>query len=676
MEKTGTSTPEEAVRPLVASLSISGATNPPAPHVPSPTHRSTAEDGGLREACRTGCIAAIDAALRLGTSISTVPVTSVVPKRKPITVVGGSTSSGSNREDGKASTVKALTLQLAARGRQVDTFSHLLSIGARLDEPGTSVASIRSLIRLVTRGPDGPALLRLFFGANLAHQLDQEMRNEALLGLIQGYNPPPRSSSPVPAFDERVEFARALLDDFGASPDFFRGPARRPCTSTLSAAVLTLSPDLVRLLLDHGACPDGPPDLQRQPVSERPFHVPLYALAHALAGSLLDPPAQAALRQIADMLLDRGADTSVCVPYLGASRWFMSFANPLVVFLDAIDCWDDDGGGPQALDALRFLLDRGMSPDRPPIHASQEGWRPDLPHWGLVSRGPVRRDPVTDLLDKWGLAKLASPAFTSALEMLAAYHPRNRGGIERVAEVLAKYDYYRPSPTSSSSSLSSAADNTTIIIPQTQDDIILDAWRRIISSTARLLNPFELGEFFYAYAFTKASCPRFGPQGHLGYHGAGAHKIGDLATTTVVALLAAGADVNHRHRRSETEPWRNDAGHVEVGPMALHSICRWLAGHPPRAPRDPPPSWQRDCGGFRHTPDRAGFIRFLVEECGADPRARFQGRTPAEILVQLRRPELDAEETWEGPSGRDMEVVAAARRELVAFLEEAAAETV
>jgi hypothetical protein len=44
--------------------------------------------------------------------------------------------------------------------------------------------------------------------------------------------------------------------------------------------------------------------------------------------------------------------------------------------------------------------------------------------------------------------------------------------------------------------------------------------------------------------------------------------------------------------------------------------------------------------------------------------------------VQLRRPELDAEETWEGPSGRDMEVVAAARRELVAFLEEAAAETV
>jgi hypothetical protein len=64
----------------------------------------------------------------------------------------------------------------------------------------------------------------------------------------------------------------------------------------------------------------------------------------------------------------------------------------------------------------------------------------------------------------------------------------------------------------------------------------------------------------------------------------------------------------------------------------------------------------------------------LVEECGADPRARFQGRTPAEILVQLRRPELDAEETMDGRWGREMEVVASVRRELVTFLESAAAE--
>ncbi|KXX72967.1 hypothetical protein MMYC01_210593 [Madurella mycetomatis] len=638
MEDTGT--PEAPVRSFEASDG-----GPANPSTDAPLQSPTAEDRGLLEACRTGCIAAIDAALRRGTSISVVPIASVVSKRKPIAVVGGRTSNGGRGEDrdasraggglGNAVIVKALTLQLAARARQVEAFSHLVSIGARLDEPGTSVASIRSLVRLVTRGPDAPALLRLFCRANLARQLDQEMRNEALLWLLQGCTSP--RSSPALTVDERVEFARALLDA-GASPNFVRGSAYR-YISTLSAAVFTLSPDLVRLLLDHGACPDGPPDLQPQPIT--------------------------------DMLLDRGADINVCVPYLRPithAYIIISFTNPLVVFLDAVDCWDGGGGGPQALDALWFLLDRGSSPDRPPIHPAQENRRAKLTrrelwHTGHHMLGPARLDPITDLLDKWGLGKLATPAFTSALEMLVG-HPSHRGGVRAVAEVFAKYDYTRPPSSSSSPSYSPDTTDT-----EQKQDTILDAWRRIVSSTARLLAADELGEFFHAYIVCKVTCPsRSPPSGPLEdqrFHGPEVHKIGDLATTTVAALLATGADANHRHHKTSL---RNDG--QGDGPTALHSICLWLVGRDPKE-KNLLFGWKPRCSGFRHTPDRVQFIQFLVEACGADAGARYQGRTPAEILVQLRQPELDAEETtsvW----GRDIEVVREARQALVGWLENAA----
>ncbi|KAL2126568.1 hypothetical protein VTI74DRAFT_663 [Chaetomium olivicolor] len=633
----------------------------------------------MKWACRTGCIAAIDTALRLGASISAVPVASVATKSKPVAVVGGG-SSGSNRANKKRSTatgdaviIKALTLQLAAKGRQVETFSRLVSLGARLDEPGTSIASIRSLIRLVTQGPDASALLRSFFtsGAglstsHLAHQLGQEMRNEALIGLLQGCTPPRLSQEP--SLDEYVDFARALLDA-GASPDLFRGSALRS-TSTLSTAVRTLSPDLVRLLLDRGACPDGPTDLQPPPVPRLPLHIPLCAVAHALATSLLDPPAQAALRQIADMLLDSGADINVCVPYLQPNRWDVSFTSPLLVFLDAVDCWDDHGGGPQDLDTLQFLLDRGSSPDGPPRHPAYKTQRPHITHPALLRGGryhlgPARLDPIRDLLDNWGVNKLASPAFASAIELLVG-HPSRRGGLRAVAEALTKYDYsMSPSPSSSSS--------PDAIITTKNDDAILVAWSRVMSSTARLLAPHELGEFLYAYVVRKGTCPKDRPLCQTWGHRSGEHHIGDLARVTVAVLLDAGADVNYRHRpvasrRREERQQGDGNGGQEDGPTALHAICIWLAG---RAPEENCSNrWKPPCWGFRHTPRRTWFNRFLVETCGADPGARYQGRTPAEILVQLRRPELDAEETtdvW----GRDAGVVREGRQALVALLENA-----
>jgi hypothetical protein len=632
----------------------------------------------LRWACLTGCVAAINTALRLGESISAVPVASVSAGYKPAALVVGG-GSGSNEANGAGPTatgdaviVKASTLHLAAKGRQVDAFSHLVSLGARLDEPGTSIASIRSLVRLVTQGPDATALLRVFLGngAHLARQLGQEIRDEALLALLQACTP---SRSPLaPSLEEYVGFARALLDA-GASPDFLQGTHFRS-TSTLSTAVDTLSPDLIRLLLDYGACPDGPPVLKRPPLSRWPLHNPLCAVTHALAMSLLDPPAQATLRKIAGMLLDSGANINICVPYIVVERdWEVSFISPLLVFLDAVPCWDDEGGGPQALDTLRFLLGRGASPESPPPYPTPESGLSHITRSALVRSGRYwlgqpRLDPIRDLLEAWGVGRLASPAFASALELLVG-HPSRRGGVREVADALARHEYCTVPHASLSSSSPPDTDTTT-----QDDDAVLAAWGRIISSTASLLNSDDLGEFLHAYIVRKGTCPRQ-PRWRSGpHHRSAEDEIGDLAMTTVTVLLVAGADINHRHHwlapsgRSEEIRWGDGGSGYGDDATALHAICLWLAG---RASEEYGEigGWRPSCCGLRHTPRRARFIRTLVERFGADRGARYYGWTPAEMLVQMRRPELDAEEINKQWSS-DADVVREARQALVALLED------
>ncbi len=74
----------------------------------------------------------------------------------------------------------------------------------------------------------------------------------------------------------------------------------------------------------------------------------------------------------------------------------------------------------------------------------------------------------------------------------------------------------------------------------------------------------------------------------------------------------------------------------------MHAICFWLAGR--ACEEEDLGAWRPRCGGFRHTPTRAAFLRFLVQTCGADTGAKYLGRTPAEVLVKFRRPELDAVE--------------------------------
>ncbi|KAK3900543.1 hypothetical protein C8A05DRAFT_45626 [Staphylotrichum tortipilum] len=576
----------------------SGAANRPPAH---PALR----DRGMKEACRGGFASAVRLAMRLGASVSAVPIALVAPGATPVTLVGGAAEANPN--PGEPVVIKALTLQLAAKARQIDTFAH------------------RVLIRLVTQGRDAPDLLRLFFpsGPNapvLARQLSQEMRDEALLALLEGYNSP-FSSQDV---DEYIGFAGALLDT-GASPNRLHGSRVYP-TSALSAAVKTLSPDLVRFFLDCGACPDGPPSPPARPI----------ASPHA--------PAQATLRHIADMLLERGADINTGVPYVQHDP-DISFTNPLLVFLDTIDCWDDDEDSRHALDALKFLLDRGASPDGPPRHPAFDATKPhaaypDFFRSGRYTVGRPRVDPLREVLEKWGTGPLALPAFASALAL-------------------------------SSSSPSQ---------PTPNGEAILGAWTRLISMIARHLTPHELGEFLHAYVVRMGTCLMSRRnRSCTNHHQSASHEMGDLAKATVTVLLATGADMNRRlsdrsswsYHDDPNREWMN--GGTDLCLTPLHAICIWLAG---RAHEETPYiSWFPSCRGLRHSPRRTAFIRFLIETCGADRGATYLGRTPAEMLVQLRRPELDKEETVGFWWRTDPAVVEEGRRALLAVLENASGTT-
>lgn len=633
------------------------------PARPTPLEHPALRDRGMKAACRNGDAVAIRLALRFGASVSTVPVDLVAPGSKPVPLVGGTeVNPNQNPDEAAAVVVKALTLQLAAKGRQIETFSHLISLGARLDEPGTSIASIRSLMRLVTQGRDAPALLRLFFpsGANaplLARQLSQDMRDDALMALLEGYNSPFPSLQPL-SLGECVSFARALLDA-GASPNHFRS-SRTRFTSTLALAVKTISPDLVRLLLDRGAHPGGPRGrLYPPPVTyPPPLHIPLCSLAHALATSLMDASAQAVLRQIAEILLDRGADINISAPHTQHNPP-ISFRNPLLVFLDTVDYWDDEGGGLHALDALRFLLDRGSSLDGPPGDPVVDYRNHPIDHWawflpGQYWQGVPRSDPCRELLEKWGVRGLASPAFMSVLELLVG-DPRRRGGVRFVAESLTAHDYSVP-PSSSS-----------------DRDPILGAWTRLVTLTIRDLPPLELSRFLYAYVVRMGTCPTDRLWHESLPHRSAEHEMGDLAKATVTVLLAAGADINHRLSGIDSSAYRDDPNLWRPGmggpggQTALHALCVWLNGRA-REEHVFGRRWRPTCLGCRHTPRRIAFIRFLVETCGADRGATYFIWTPAEMLGQLRRPELDAVEITDD-WGSDAVVVEEGRRALVALLE-------
>ncbi|KAL8294538.1 hypothetical protein RB600_000463 [Gaeumannomyces tritici] len=243
--------------------------------------------------------------------------------------------------DETAIPLKALRqIQLAAKRGQVEAFGYLIELSARLDQPGTSVASICALIRLATQGPDAPAPLRLLLAGagaktRLARQLDQDRCDEALLELMRGWTGHRLSRGPSP--EEYFAFARALLDA-GVNPSRCCLDGAGTTISPLSFAVLSGFPDLGRLLLDRGAHIGGPPAAELPSKPRLPLHVPLGVAAHAMAGiTIVGEEGRDTLAQTVQVLLDRGADINVCVPLRESALHTDRLVSPLLVFLGAVE---------------------------------------------------------------------------------------------------------------------------------------------------------------------------------------------------------------------------------------------------------------------------------------------------------------------------------------------------
>lgn len=607
-------------------------------------------DSAMRWACQTGCLPAIEAAVRHGSSVSAVAVAAM--PSKPVALVGAIA-----KKPAPEPVIKALTLQLAAKRGQVEAFEHLIALGARLDEPGTSAASICALIKLVTRGLYAPALLRLFLAgaggsARLAYQLAQEHRDEALLELMRGH--PLRRG---PSTHEYLEFTRLLLDA-GASPNCCRLDHAGISSSTLSFGVLSRSPEIVRLLLDRGAHANGSPDpkLPRRP--RLPLHVPLCAAAHAMAtATALDDADRDDLMQTVQALLDRGADINMCVPFRGSALHTDRLTTPLLVFLDAVNSWEPRHGGSETLRNLRFLLDSGASPVAPPAETTPGlRERHNQSRWNWCAPDA---DLVRALLDDWGIHALAWPSFASALQLLAG-HPSRRRQLRATAEALAAYDYTPALPNAQEKGAALQ-----------QEDGVVAGWRAVLGSVIHSLSASERSDFLYFYVVRKATCPEH--RARLRNHLSQDHSTGELARAMVTLLLEAGADVNHRIRQPGSE--QDQKQEEKDSPTALHSICLWLAGRDlgEEGYEHMYGSFHPKCTGFRHTPQRLEFVRFLVDTCGADVGALHDGRTPAEVLLQLIRPDLDEQEVGSLPWQRDVETVRQARGRFVGLLRGAAA---
>ncbi|KAH8899351.1 hypothetical protein GQ53DRAFT_758562 [Thozetella sp. PMI_491] len=272
----------------------------------------------------------------------------------------------------------------------------------------------------------------------------------------------------------------------------------------------------------------------------------------------------------------------------------LSFTNPFFIYLGRISSWEGENGS-TALQNIEYLLGNGATLEMDGIAC------PDDP---ALFSGRYRFQPpptaIELLVDKWTAVQLSQPHFLSALKLLVRY-----GALRRHAGTfLARYDY-----DPSGNSLDPAAQS---------------AWEELLD--AMLADPSQhedIHTLLYTYITAKGTRPK------LDVYSSAKPTVTDLTLATVTRLLGAGADIN-------TRPTSGD-------PTALHVLC-W---------RYSKAEYLHDSGAEpsnlnfteRLNSNRARFLRFLVEQCGADPMAEWQGRRPAETL-RLGRVKLgDTEKT-------------------------------
>ncbi|KAK3360577.1 hypothetical protein B0T25DRAFT_535934 [Lasiosphaeria hispida] len=383
-----------------------------------------------------------------------------------------------------------------------------------------------------------------------------------------------------------LDSVRMLLDG-GASPNYVRSNLKKEGSiSPLSAALVSGRLDLFQILLDRGADISGPLDPHPLSVPRLPQHVPVCAAAHHMIKEGT---------KLMQICLDNGADINIHAPFLRHRKdLILSLTTPLLLYLDSIPSWGD-ANGPAGLGGLQYLLDNGASLAINAISVNLRSGR---------YRFQPAPSPVELLLDKWSVRELTQPSFLSALKLLVLHG----GVLSRTGEILAKHDY----PTA-----------------QQKDPGVISAWqdflRTILSSPAYHQ---DLNTFLFTYIVSKGTLPNSGIS--IG----NPPTDSNLTHVTILQLIEAGADIN-----TTLTPH---------GPTALHALC-WeysKAEYPLNARFSWLFRWARET----MTPERVEFLRFLVERCGADIGAEWEGRTPAETL------KLAWDRLGEGEKARAQEV--------------------
>lgn len=292
-----------------------------------------------------------------------------------------------------------LTLFLAAKHNQHDTFSFLLDLGAGISPPlqRAHYDSIRNQVKSVMGWLSNEAnldLLHLFLNKGL----DDEVKRMHCPAVAWPLVPTIRSGA-------STALVRTLLDH-GASPDMVLSNGKNTMQSPLSAAILAGAYHVARELLAGGANVGGHRRREDVPPypGQYPTHLPMFAAAALLAKSEQGGEAK-------DML-------TTCLQYGGNINQHASFVSrssrvywttPLLVFLETVPAWNRDSH-----DRLTFLIDQGAS--GPPT----DGPKPEVPT-SLRRLDPYCGQPpstVVALFDRWGLEGLAQDDFFTVVGLL------------------------------------------------------------------------------------------------------------------------------------------------------------------------------------------------------------------------------------------------------------------
>ena len=578
-------------------------------------------DRALLWACKRGVHDTIVNCLSYGASPSTV--------RRPIRV-------------NDPNTVKVSTLYLAAKHGHVDTFLFLMHFGARIRGRREHLSDFAHVLGR----PKNADVLRLLLRLGLASHLLQRGRDyllHSILSRILGASEPLHEQ----ARQEALELVEILLNS-GVHVDSVvssvnnlwmhkTGLGGQPMSpqpmSPLSAVILARQPRLVQSFLDYGAEINSLDKVHALPgpLSSLPLYVPAFAAAYAMATA---PPDDDDALAIMELCLDQGVDLNCLVPksshYNESPRLHrLPFVSPLFCYLDSVQDWKN----PVYLQRLEYLLDKGASLEPPPkhnifpfLHRSlrakvkrenlQEKWS---------SRWPTGWKMADMILQKWDLEIRADSAgldFFSVIRMLVSRGALNTPSTTSPERYVSWgfLDSNRMIKLDNQVSGAPERPHTAVVETFPKNDIL--AWDDLIRAELSIivsedkidslagLHPDQKALDTALYEYINYKCTSHDP-----------FLVGQLTIYTVARLIIAGANINARHRC-----YGPSGRQAEV--TILHSLCGSYRG----------PEYgywyQTRWGLFRKWPNGTDFIRFLIEDCGADPLIRCsRGLTAAQVLA-------------------------------------------